>query len=359
MSIFFTPGPSQLYPTIKDNIALAIKEEIMSISHRGRKFVQIFQSLTGNLKKLLSIPEDYHILFLSSATEAMERIIQNCVDKTSFHFINGAFSERFFKTAQQLKKKTFVEQVAWGESFTFEDISIPSEVELVCLTENETSTGVSIKMGEIYQYKRLYPDKLIAVDIVSSAPITKINFNLVDLVFFSVQKGFGLPAGLAVLIISPQALTKAKQLSQKNRNIGSYHNFLSLIESANKNQTVETPNVFCLFLLDRVVKDMLKKEIDSIRSEAEKKSELLYNYFDHSIFKPFVKNKKDRSKTVIVINTNGVSSDRVLEKLQEKNLILSTGYGKNKEAYVRIANFPTHSTREVNLLIETFKKVRF
>ena len=36
--IFFTPGPSQLYPTCQTHVEKAFEENIPSISHRGEKF---------------------------------------------------------------------------------------------------------------------------------------------------------------------------------------------------------------------------------------------------------------------------------------------------------------------------------
>ena len=91
--IFFTPGPSQLYPTVISHIKNALKKNIMSISHRGKRFEELYETCASGIKKLLNIPQDYHIFFVASGTEAMERSIQNCVLKYSFHFVNGSFSK--------------------------------------------------------------------------------------------------------------------------------------------------------------------------------------------------------------------------------------------------------------------------
>jgi len=103
--IFFTPGPSQLYPTVEKHLAKGLSENLYSISHRSKLFQQIYLETTSNLKKLLKIPENYSIFFVSSGTECMERIVENCVEKYSFHFVNGAFSQRFYETAVELKKQ--------------------------------------------------------------------------------------------------------------------------------------------------------------------------------------------------------------------------------------------------------------
>jgi len=91
-TVFFTPGPSQIYPTVEKHIKQALKDNILSLSHRGREFKSIFSESTERLRLLLGIPQEYHIMFLSSATEAMERIIQGVVKRHSFHIATGAFA---------------------------------------------------------------------------------------------------------------------------------------------------------------------------------------------------------------------------------------------------------------------------
>lgn len=68
---FFTVGPSQIYPTVPSHIQKAIKDDILSISHRGPQFREIYKNTVDGLRKLLNIPPSYQIIFVSSALEAM------------------------------------------------------------------------------------------------------------------------------------------------------------------------------------------------------------------------------------------------------------------------------------------------
>ena|SRR3989338_1893379 len=108
-NIFLTPGPSQLYPTFGKHFKSALKENIPSISHRGEVFMNLVKSIKENLSELLGIPKTHRIYFLSSATECMERIIGNCVEKKSFHFVNGSFSNLFYKNGCQSWKRSLFE----------------------------------------------------------------------------------------------------------------------------------------------------------------------------------------------------------------------------------------------------------
>jgi phosphoserine aminotransferase len=120
--IYFTVGPSALYPTVPKHIAQAVKTAIPSLSHRSEAFKTIFKDTVDNLRELLAIPQTHHIYFTTSALEAMERTIQNTVYKHSFHFVNGSFSREFYQIATDLGKKTVRSDAPNGKSFDFDSV---------------------------------------------------------------------------------------------------------------------------------------------------------------------------------------------------------------------------------------------
>jgi phosphoserine aminotransferase len=350
--LFFTPGPAELYFTVETHIKNALNEHVPSISHRSKAFEGIYREAVQNLKDLLELPDNYHIFFTGSATEIWERILENCVESQSYHYVNGAFSKRFYETALQLKKAPLHQQAADGSCSSVNTGDIPDTAELIAFTQNETSTGAAQPLSDIYAVREAFPDKLIAVDAVSSLPYIDIDYHKVDTVFFSVQKGFGLPAGLGVWLVNDRCLEKADQLAAKGLNIGTYHSLPSLLVKAQKNQTPGTPNVLGIYLLAKVTGDMLKKGIGRIRQESEYKAAVLYNLIEHHArFRPFVKEAKYRSGTVIVAETEALSSE-IIQKLLERNIVIGAGYGTYKNQHIRIANFPTHSREKVEMLAD-------
>lgn len=354
--LFFTVGPSQLYPTVPTHISNALGNNIYSLSHRSETFVAINKQTQTVLRQLLSIPQTHHIFYTSCALEAMERVIQNTVEKKSFHFVNGSFSREFYQIAVDLHKNAIRFDAPNGEGFDLDSVVIPDDVELICLVQNETSTGVSIPMEMIYSLKKRYPKRLIAIDIVSSVPYVDIDFSLIDIAFFSVQKGFGMPAGLGVLLVNEQALEKAAWLEKRGSVIGSYHNFLKYKEFEEKFQTRETPHVGNIYLLGKVAQAMLDRGIDTIRQEIDAKADMIYTFFDaHQRFNPAVK-EPFRSQTTIVIDVEG-ESEKIVNQMKQRNIVLAKGYGKRKDMHVRIANFPAHSMDDVKQLVTELKQI--
>ncbi|HBH46365.1 MAG: hypothetical protein A2445_01825 [Candidatus Jacksonbacteria bacterium RIFOXYC2_FULL_44_29] len=350
--IYFTPGPSQLFPTVPGHLHRALADDIGSISHRGSKFEAIFADAVTGLKKVMAIPDEYAIFFVGSATEAMSLLIENCAGTASFHFINGAFAERFYETAVELRKKSQKVVVPWGQGFDFSAVKISEPAELICLTQNETSTGVALPMAEIYALKKRYPDKLVAIDVVSSAPDVRIDFNQIDAALFSVQKGFGLPAGLGVLIVNQKCLAKSRALEEAGFKVGSFHKFSSLNKAGAKNQTPETPNVLGIYLLGRVCHDLLAIGLDKIRVETTEKARMMYDFFaERESYNIFVHDHQLRSKTVIVVDVKS-GSEGLIKNLTARGFLIGAGYKNFKNQQIRIANFPAHQISDVGKMLK-------
>lgn len=348
--INFTPGPSQLFFTAEDHVKKAFRDGIPSLSHRTKEFESISKEATEGLRELLNVPSNYHLVFCASATEIWERLIQNLVEESSHHFVNGAFSQKFFETATQLKKNASRTEVKSGEGF--QEVNIPS-TELIGLIHNESSSGVSMPLEFVNSFRSKNPDALIAVDAVSSLPYPTFDYSKVDSVYFSVQKGFGLPAGLGVWMVNDRCIAKAESLLSRGLSIGSYHSLPSLISMAKKNQTPETPNVLGIYLLSKVVQDMLRRGIQIIRKETEYKAAILYQALNtHPVLKPFVKDEQWRSKTVVVAEC-GHQTEKLTKLLLQKGMLPGDGYGAAKTHQLRFANFPAHSKEQYELLVDT------
>ncbi|MEJ7645753.1 MAG: aminotransferase class V-fold PLP-dependent enzyme [Chryseolinea sp.] len=354
--INFTPGPSQLYFTVEDHIKAAFREGVPSLSHRSKQFETIYKEASDGLRELLGIPAAYHIFFTGSATEIWERSIQNLVADSSFHLVNGAFSKRFFEIALQLKKSAHSVEVDPGKGFSG-DLAIPSGTDLIAVTHNETSTGVSLSPAFISSLRSRNPDALLVIDAVSSLPYPDFDYNAADSVFFSVQKGFGLPAGLGVWMVNDRCIERSEQLLSRGLSIGSYHTLPALLANEKKFQTPETPNVLGIYLLGKVIADMNRRGVGMIRKETEYKSLVLYDALDkRGDIKPFVADKAHRSATVIVAET-GHLTEKVRALLQENGLDPGDGYGAAKKTQLRFANFPTHAREYFELIADTLAKL--
>ncbi|WP_281615893.1 aminotransferase class V-fold PLP-dependent enzyme [Flammeovirga sp. SubArs3] len=340
-----TAGPSELYFTVEGHIQQALKENVAVISHRSKGFQDMFAFTISQVREMLNVPKDYHIVFTGSATEVWERLAQNCISKKSTHFVNGSFSQRFHAFAEDWGLETQKVEKPLGQGFSQEDYAIDADSDFIAITQNETSTGVQFPVEDIYNIREANPDKLIAIDAVSSIPYVDVDLTKVDSLYFSVQKGMGMPAGLGVWIFNDKCVERAKAVKANGRHLGGYHDIFTLLKNAEKNMTPATPNALGIYLLGKVSEDLLRREMKIVRSETEYKAGMLYAAVSaHKDLDFAVKEERLRSKTVIVIDVKeNRSAKDLMEYLEEQGLVVSSGYGPNKATQVRVANFPTHS----------------
>jgi phosphoserine aminotransferase len=349
---YFTAGPAELYPKLPEYIQEFVDRQLGSISHRSKEFKKIYAHTDEQLRILMGIPEENAIMFTGSASEIWEKSLQSLVEFESYHLVNGSFSEKYYRYAQALHKQATAFTKAPGEGFTYSEIQVPEYAELVCITQNETSSGVQMREADIHKLKRSNASKLFSVDIVSSAPIPALDFKLLDSVFFSVQKNFGMPAGLGVWIANEKCLEKALSLKEKGLIIGAHHDLPTLWKNAKNFQNPATPNVMGIFILGKIAEDMNRVGIEQLRKTNAQNAKKLYQHFENKDgYSIAVADADLRSRTVAVFNTEQPSAD-IIQKLAEKNLIIGSGYGPGKDSQIRIANFVANSTENLEELLE-------
>lgn len=348
---YFTVGPSQLFFSVESHMKSALKNDIASISHRSKEFSAVVQSTVEKLRVLFDLPDSHHIAFTASATEIWERLIQNTVENESFHLINGAFSEKFARVARNYNINVQTAEADYGSCVDIEKILVPESTELIAITHNETSTGAAYPEDDIYKLAEAFAEQIIAVDMVSSAPAAKLDWKFVDTAYFSVQKAFGLPAGLGIWIYNDRCLEKSQELLNRQKIIGSYHSLPEIKKFMDKFQTPETPNMLNIYLLNKVIGDMLALGIDRIRRETVYKSAVLYQAIEeNNDLTAFVKDDRYKSKTTIVAESSRALEIR--EAMKKRHMILGSGYSQYKNDHIRIANFPTHSKEQIEMLAD-------
>lgn len=345
---YFTVGPSQLHPRFREFLDEALAKDIPSLSHRSATFTDLFARLRNDLNTLMRT-QGHQAFYTGSATEWMERTIQNMSAQRTLHFFGGIFGWRYWRIAQELSRDAISVASRPDGSFSVEDIPADVNPELICLTHNETSNGTVVSEDFLVALRARFPHALIAVDVVSSAPLFSDAFSQADCLFFSVQKVFGLPAGLGVGLVNDRALEKAKEVA-RTRYTGSFHSFEKFVDNAARNYTPETPNVLGMYLLQRVCDDFLSRGVEVLREDMNAKANVLYEALAQAgdVELPDLA-EAYRSHTVLVARAPG-GSQPIIERLKKEGFIVNSGYKDQKDTHIRIANFPAHTIEDVQKL---------
>lgn len=352
MNVSFYPGPSKVYEQVPSFVNAAHKQGILSVNHRSEPFMKMVKQCQKLLRKKLEIPQDYSIFFTSSATESWEIIAQSLTREQSFHIYNGSFGEKWFHYTKKLKPKSTALTFDPGAPLNIQKLRVPIKAEVVCLTQNETSNGTQVTNKILSDIRKKYPRKVLAVDVTSSMAGVFLDFNQADLWFASVQKCFGLPAGLGLLVCSPRALAEAKKIGENDH----YNSLLFMQENMEKYQTSYTPNVLSIYLLMKVM-----KTVPGIRKVDEKTQHRHHQWMDflndlHGL-RPLIRRKTVQSHTVIALAGKADMIAKIKKQLHKAGFIVGNGYGNLKETTLRIANFPAIKDKEIKGLQKGLQKI--
>ena len=349
--ICFYPGPSQLYPNVPVYMQEAYREGVLSLNHRSKRFTGIFQEAVELLKAKLNIPSSYHVFFCTSATECWEIISQAFIDRYSFHICKGSFAERWLHYRKLIAPNASGTHIHLQRDIGFNKLLDSEIVGMLCLVHTETSNATQISDKKITKLKRKYKNALVAIDATSSMGGLDLPWENGDIWFASVQKCFGLPAGLGIIVCSPSALEDAAHAQKR---VSHYNSLYHIYQNALKYQSTHTPNILGIYLLMRLMRDF--EGIEKVDKRTRKRAEDWYHFLIQEKYKLLIQNQHIRSKTVLAVSFAKDRLEALKLDAQKHDFMLGNGYGTWKDSTFRIANFPVLQDEHIESLKDYLRK---
>jgi phosphoserine aminotransferase len=343
--ISFYPGPSRVHDEIAGYTRDAYDEGYLSVNHRSQEFMDMCEKTIRLLKTKLEIPSDYTVFFTSSATECWEIIAQSVIAKSSYHIHNGAFGKKWYEYTKRIRGGAKSFEFDHNELINPKKLKPRKDEEVICVTQNETSNGTQVRNETLSMIKDLYSNQLVAVDATSTMAGIFLDFRSADIWLASVQKCFGLPAGLGLLICSPLAIKRVKAIGEND-----HYNSLGFMASMmEKWQTSYTPNVLAIYLLMRVMED--SKPIREVHEKIVRRCDDWIAFLEEKqTIRHFISNAEARSYTVIPVAADEALVASIKTKAKKEGILLGEGYGDWKASTFRIANFPAIKKSEIKTL---------
>ena len=211
----FVPGPTNMPDRVRQ--AMDISNE----DHRAPGMDKFWHPLINDLKKVFETTSGQPIIFPGTGSSGWEAALTNLLSKGD-KVLSGRFGHFSHLWIEMCKKLHIdVEEVdcEWGSGTPHEEfekiLSADKEhkIKAVLVTQNETSTGVTNDVKATRELlNNLNHPALLFVDGVSSIGSIKFEMDAwgVDVAVSGSQKGFMLPAGLAISCVSQKALETAK-----------------------------------------------------------------------------------------------------------------------------------------------------
>lgn len=206
----FIPGPTNMPEALRKAC------DMPTLDHRSPLFGEILQPALAGVKKILKTETAEVFIFPSTGTGGWETVITNTLSPGDKILAarNGMFSHRWIDLCQRHGLDVEIVEAPWGTGLPadkYEEILAADkyhEIKAVLATHNETATGVKSDIAAVRQaLNNANHPALLYVDGVSS--IASMDFRMdewaVDAAVTGSQKGFMLPAGLAIVGLSPKA----------------------------------------------------------------------------------------------------------------------------------------------------------
>jgi phosphoserine aminotransferase len=277
----FSAGPAVLPEPVleqaqRDLMSLpGVGMSVMEISHRSTTFDDIIGSADSGLRELLSIPDDYHVLFLQGgASLQFSMVAMNflAADKSADYILTGSWGKKALKEAKKVGGTSVAATMADG-GFTRvpgqDELNLDPNAAYVHFTTNETIEGVEWKHEPEVGSVPLIADA--SSDILSHAiPTEKY-----AMIYAGAQKNMG-PSGVTLVIVRDELLKSIPE---------GLHTMLDYRTHVQNKSLYNTPNTWGIYIIDLVCKWIKDKGgIGAMQQENEEKAALLYDAIDASDF---------------------------------------------------------------------------
>lgn len=274
----FSAGPAVLPLSVlqqiqREMLALpGVGASILEISHRSKPFLAIIEAAKANLRKLLSIGDDYDVLFLQGGGRLMFSMVPMNLGgegQSADYIVTGSWGKYAFKEAQHLGRA----RMAWdGKNGNYTALPRTSDVQLdpdaafVHFTSNETIEGVQFPVEP--QVGRVP----LVCDASSDFLCKPLEVGKYGLIYACAQKNSG-PAGVTIVVIRKDLLERSSE---------KLPGYLNLRLHAENGSLWNTAPTFPIYVV-KLVTEWLLNECGGLAKMYElnqQKAKLLYDVLD-------------------------------------------------------------------------------
>ncbi|CAD0317352.1 3-phosphoserine/phosphohydroxythreonine transaminase [Xanthomonas hortorum] len=275
----FSAGPATLPESVLRQAQAEMVEwngvgaSIVEISHRSADFMAVAAAAEADLRTLLSIPDDYAVLFTAGGATTIQALLPlnfAAPGQATDYVISGHWGKTAIKQAAPYVDARIA---ADGQAEGFTDIppvaswTLSPHSAYVHITANETIHGVEFRDTPDVGTLPLF------ADFSSSIASEPLDISRYGLIYAGAQKNLG-PVGISVLIVRRDLLERAGQPRADIFNYASH---------AARDSMLNTPPTWNWYLLGLNVKWMLEQGgVEEFARRNAEKAALVYGAIDGS-----------------------------------------------------------------------------
>ena len=275
----FSAGPATLPLPVLDEAQRQLVEHgesgmsVMEMSHRSPAYDEIHSQALASLRRLLGVPEGYHVLLLQGGASlqfSMAPMNLMHPNGRADYVVTGSWSKKALKEAQRVGEARVAASTA-EEGFarlpTADELDFDPDADFVHLTSNNTITGT--------QWHEL-PETggvPLVVDASSDVLCRPVDVSRYGLIYAGAQKNLG-PAGVTVVVVREDLAERAPD---------TLPTMLQYRVHAAKDSLYNTPPTWAIYVLGLCCRWLEGQGGTEVVGEAnQRKAEALYDAIDGS-----------------------------------------------------------------------------
>lgn len=329
----FGCGPSKVRPEQVARLQSSL--DLLGTSHRQAPVKSLVRSVREGLGRLFSLPEGYEVLLGNGGSTAFwDAAAFGLIERRSHHLAFGEFGAKFGKAAAAPWLEA--PSIASADPGSRPQLAPVEGVDVVAYPHNETSTGV------FHPVVRGQADALTVVDATSAAGGLAVDVAETDVYYFAPQKNFAADGGLWLAVVSPAAIERIERIAVSDRYIPEFLSLQQAVVNSRLDQTLNTPAIATLLLLDEQVQWMLGQGgLDAMAARTAESAATLYAWAEaRAEATPFVADPAHRSNVVVTIDFDESVDAAALAKALRANGVVDTEpYRKLGRNQLRVATF--------------------
>ncbi len=307
----FSAGPSMLPEWVLEKASEQMLNyegsgmSVMEMSHRSKVYESIINKTTERLRRVLSIPDNYEVLYFQGGASGQFAAIplNLAVNGKADYVVSGQFSKKAYEEATKYGEMN-VAASSKDENFTYiptqEQLKLTEGADYVHLCHNNTIFGTK------WNYIPETNGVPIVADMSSSILSEKIDVSKYGVIYAGAQKNMG-PAGVCVVIVRKDLIGNAKPFTPV------ILDYKAMAENGSMYNTPPTYGIYMIGLVLEWIENL--GGIEKMEEINVEKAGLLYDFIDNSkLFKcPTKKECRSMMNVTFVTGDNDMDAKFVKE----------------------------------------------
>ena len=250
---------------------------VMEMMHRHSFFESILNTAVTNMRELLRIPDNYHVLFLQGGARLFFDSIPLNLGKPGTpadYLVTGYWSDLAYRYGKKYVAPALVassEAVSYGKVPALDQWKLTPSASFFHFCANETINGVELNLNS-QAFAQLGSVPIVA-DMSSNILSQEIDVAKYGVIYAGAQKNAG-PAGVTIAIIRKDLVGRAQPITPC---------VMDWKLAAENNSMYNTPPCYGIYMIGLYLKYMKKQGgVKEFYNRSIEKSKLVYEFIDFS-----------------------------------------------------------------------------